>query len=123
MLTEPPSQRKIAFEPWQDEYFHADNCRPRLNGERGANGQGRLARRYAAALAGSPLKSAQAVAERLLACAPDYRCGCGICPPCTWATNRWFRKAAATFADTVTAMLFSTVQVPDSRALPPTLDR
>lgn len=107
-----------AHGPWRCEHLHADDYHPRLKKERGAAGQRRLRLCYAAALDASSRKAAQAVAERLRACAPNNRCGSGACPSCTWATNRWFRKQAAAFAEGASQMLFSVVQLPDWRALP-----
>lgn len=112
----------ITFEPWATELYHGGGNHPRLKKERGAQGQRRLALKYAAALARSPLSDAQLVADRLRACAPGERCGSGICPSCTWATNRWFRNAAAAFAGNTTAMLFSTVQLTDWQAMPTYLE-
>lgn len=110
------------LEPWKHECHHDNESHPRLDKERSAAGQQRRSIRLASALAHSPQESAQAVAKKLRTCAPNHRCGSGFCPSCTWATNRWFRKIALAFANTATAMLFSTVQLPDQKAMPANLE-
>jgi hypothetical protein len=109
-------------EPWRDEYYHATSSYPLIRGEKGADGQRRLARHYAAALASSPLASARLVASKLRGCSPHDRCGSGVCPPCTWAAGRGFRGTVAKFTSTADLTIFSTIQLPDDRALPVTLD-
>jgi len=117
MRLKPKHESSTLLAPWRDEFYHADDSHPRLTKEKGAAGQQRLGLQYASALAASPLESAQLLAERLRACRPNDRCGSGACPPCTWATNRWFRASALGFASTATVMLFTTVQLPDPRAM------
>jgi hypothetical protein len=108
-------------EPWRDEFYHQTTTLPLIRNQRGAKGQRRQALRYAAALARSPLAPPRLIAQKLRACGPHHRCGSGACPPCTWASGRWFGATVAEFACGGDLTMFSTVQLPDNRALPVTL--
>lgn len=120
--TIPTSSPSLSLGLWQDEYFHTTSSFPLIPYEKGANGQRRLAVHYAAALARSPLATARLVAEKLRGCCRHDRCGSGTCPPCTWAAGRGFRDAVRRFTSTADLSIFSTIQLPDDRALRVKLD-
>lgn len=71
-------------------------------------------RRFAANFPG-----ADATAERLLACRPNFRCLSGACPECLRATQRWFVARVSKVArDSNSEVLALSLVLPDPPSLP-----
>src|SRR5258706_14303313 len=106
------------YQPARDEHFHNDDNFAAIEGQKGARARARLGITTAVRLEALSTASGSAIAERLRSCGEGQRCHCGCCPNCMAATGHWSVEQGLRLLAAHSQMLFTTVQLTDSSAIP-----